>query len=38
MLFVDDTLIADAGQGIFLKPSQHVTYYSRVTLSNEKIL
>ena len=47
MLFVDDSLIANAGQGLFLRPDQHGTFYrkntvmcfySRVTLSNEQVL
>ena len=47
MLFVDDSLIAGAGQGLFLRPEQHGTFfrrntvmcfYSRVTLSDEQVL
>ena len=47
MLFVDDSLIAGAGQGLFLRPDQHgnfyrkntvMCFYSMVTLSNEQVL
>ena len=47
MLFVDDSLIAGAGQGLFLRQDQHRTFYrkntvmcfySMVTLSNEQVL
>ena len=47
MLFVDDSLIAGAGQGLFLRPDQHRTFYrkntvmcfySMVTLYNEQVL
>ena len=47
MLFVDDSLIAGAGQGLFLRPDQHGTFYrkntvmcfySMLTFSNEQVL
>ena len=47
MLFDDDSLIAGAGQGVFLRPDQHgifyrknivMCFYNMVTLSNEQVL